>query len=654
MGNLKTIRKKSRSRKSPEEAGLKVQDQLVALFAQGRFDEVLAKARALTRQFPQDGFGWKVIGVVLSKTGQTEEGLAAMQRAAALAPDDVEVHNNLGTMLLELGQTDKAEAHCRRAIELAPNNATAHRHLGNALQEQGRLVEAVACFRASLAIEPDHPPTLNNLGVALIDLDQADEATLHYQSALRIQPESAEFHNNLGTALQRCGRFDEAIARYRRALSIKPDFARAHSNLLMLLNHDPATSPEMLAAEQRRFASVHEAPHRPHWPDHANTRDPDCSLRIGFVSADLRYHAIANFIEPIFAHIVRSPALTVFIYSNHSVEDQVTRRFQAWLPNWRKVATMSDSALAALIAADQIDILVDLSSHTAGNRLPVFARKPAPLQVSWMGMPGTTGLTAMDYYFSDQSFLPPGQFDQRFTEKIVFLPGSAPFLPSELAPPVNPLPALTNGYLTFGSFNRLIKLSPVTVGLWASLLQALPDARMMLGGFTHDEEISLLSQWFDGHGIGRYRLSFQGRRPMADYLALHHHVDLCLDTFPYNGGTTTCHALWMGIPTLTMTGDFIPSRTGAAVLSHVGMDPFIAANPEEFVAKGVSCARNLESLAAIRHGLRECMRHSTLCRPERIAAGVEQAFRTMWRRWCAGQPAESFTVHLPTEHGEND
>jgi protein O-GlcNAc transferase len=277
--------------------------------------------------------------------------------------------------------------------------------------------------------------------------------------------------------------------------------------------------------------------------------------------------------------------------------------------------------------------------------LLTFARKPAPVQVSWIGYPGTTGLSAVDYYLADRYFLPPGKFDSQFTEKLVYLPASAPFLPDKGAPAVNSLPATINGHLTFGSFNRITKLRPSVIELWSRLLRALPTARMLLGGMPQDDSgANALIDWFASEGIARERLSFHPRSNLAAYLDLHRQVDICLDTFPYTGGTTTNHALWMGVPTLTLAGQTAPGRQGAANLGYVGLDGFVAEDAADFQAKGLYWAGHLTELAQIRAGLRGRWEQSPVRKPEVIAEGVAQALRIMWQRWCAGLPPDSFEV----------
>jgi predicted O-linked N-acetylglucosamine transferase (SPINDLY family) len=312
--------------------------------------------------------------------------------------------------------------------------------------------------------------------------------------------------------------------------------------------------------------------------------------------------------------------------------------------HWHRVAGLPDAALSAQIVADGIDILVDLSGHTGENRLLTFARKPAPVQASWIGYPGTTGLQAMDYFVADRHFLPAAQFAGQFTEQLVYLPGVVAFLPEAGAPAVNALPALTRGYVTFGSFNRPSKLSRSVIGLWSRLLRALPGSRMLLGGLPRVGEAAVLVAWFAAEGIGRERLALHERSDVPTYLGLHHEVDLCLDTFPYTGGTTTNHALWMGVPTLTLAGATAPGRQGATLLAHVGLAEFVARDAAEFVALGERWARDLPGLAAVRAGLRERYAGSPLRRPEVIAAGLERALRQMWRRWCAGLPPAPIDV----------
>lgn len=623
-------------------------DALVKTFTSGRHAEALKLAKAMTIRLPSHGFGWKALGTFLKALGRNEEALSPLQKAAALLPDDAETHSTLGTTLNDLGRFSEAEVSHQRALGIAHNQARAHFNMGLTLQGQGRLIEAEASYRRALTLKPDYVDAYNNLGAALKDMERLNEAEENYRQALRIKPDCAEACCNLGNTLIDLGRPQEAETCYRQALQLNANLAMAHSNLLLCLSHNAHTDTQALFSEHCQFGEQFEARFLGHWPAHANSRDPERPLRIGFVSGDLRNHAVAFFIEPVLRHLCQYSQLSLHAYSNHNIVDTVVARMKKYFVQWHGVSGMNDDALAEKIRTDHIDILIDLSGHTAMNRLPMFARKPAPIQLSWMGYAGTTGMRAMDYYLADRFLLPPPpeNMDQQFIEKIIRLPANAPFLPAATAPAVNALPALSNGYITFGSFNRLNKLSHEVIALWAKLLVALPNAKMVLAAMPQEGQNDTLVKWFAEEGISQDRLSFHGRCKLNTYLELHRQVDICLDTFPYNGGTTTLHALWMGVPTLTLTGNTAVGRAGALILSHVGLPDFIAHDTEDFVQKGLLLSKNIADLAAIRAGLRERFTQSAMGRPELIAASLAQALRTTWQRWCQGLPAESFEVTL--------
>jgi protein O-GlcNAc transferase len=302
---------------------------------------------------------------------------------------------------------------------------------------------------------------------------------------------------------------------------------------------------------------------------------------------------------------------------------------------------MSDAALSEAIGNEGIDILIDLSGHSANNRLLAFARKPAPIQVGWIGYLGTTGLSAMDYYLADRFLLPREAFEMQFVEKIIHLPAAASYYPREDAPVVNSLPALRNGYLSFGSFNRVSKLSPAVVSLWSQLLRALPLSRMFIGNMREPPDFDMVAGWFAQEGIARDRLSVHLTCDPTAYLGMFHSVDVCLDSFPYTGFTTTMDAMWMGVPTLTLAGCTPPSRQSAAVLSHLGLEEFVAKDSSDFVAKGVRLASDHEFLYRLRVTFRERIQRSILGQPEVIAAAISCALRAMWLHWCQGSCAET-------------
>jgi predicted O-linked N-acetylglucosamine transferase (SPINDLY family) len=617
---------------------------LALAFNQGRYSEGIALAQTMTEHFPEHGFGWKLLGALLSVQGHSAEALLPLQKAVQLLPQDERAQTNLGLALAELNRLPEAEACHRRALAINPKYANAYNNLGTALKLQGRLAEAEALYQQAVLLQPDYAAAHNNLGAILRYLGQLDGALASFRRALEIQPDFAEAHSGLSAVLNNLGQSEEALASARRALEIKPDFVDAHSNLLFGLGRHPGVEAQTLLAEHARFAEVFEAPLRADWPQHTNTRDPARCLQVGFVSGDLRAHPVASFIEPVLAHLATCPQLSLHAYANHPADDSVSRRLRGYFKHWHAIAGLPDGILAQKIIGDQIDVLIDLSGHTAQHRLLTFARKPAPLQASWIGYPGTTGLHAMDYYFTDRHFLPPGSFDHQFSEKLAYLPASSTFLPFEGGPPVNALPAARQGYLTLGSFNQMNKLNPSVIAVWGRLLRALPDAKMLLGGMATSEQPNQLIAWFAAEGIARERLSFYPRTDTFNYLALHHQVDFCLDTFPYNGGTTTLYAIQMGVPTLMLAGSSAAGRTGCAIAGHLGLEAFVAATADDFVEKGLFWASHLAELAALRATLRDRFAQSALGQPTAVAVGLERALRHMWQRWCKELPSESFNV----------
>ncbi len=609
----------------------------------GRFEEAEATYRRVLEIRPDYAEAHYNLAITLSVIGRLAETEACCRRALEFNPNYVEAHITLGNTLNYLGRLEEAEASYRRAIQLNPDIAEAHSNLGKILCDMGRLNESESSCRRALEIKPDYAEAHYNMGNTLKDMRRLKEAEASYRRALEINPEYVEAYSNLGNILKDLSRLQEAEACYRSALEIRPDHADLYNNLLFCLTHNFTVDAEKLFYNYCRFGEQFESPFRFKYPEHTNLRNPVRSLRIGFVSADLRDHAMSYFIEPVLVHLSTHPKLSLHAYSNHVIEDPVTVRLRNYFAEWHLIVGLSDAALDEKIRADSIDILIDLSGHTAGNRLLTFARKPAPVQASWMGFPATTGLRAMDYYLADRYFLPDETYWAQFTEKIVFLPASAPFVPFKEAPSVNELPVIKNGYMTFGSFNRSCKLSPSVITIWARLLRALPDSRIVLGAVPQDGHDTLID-WFAKEGIEQARMSFKPLCSMEDYLGLHHQVDICLDTLPFNGGTTTCHALWMGVPTLTIAGSTPPGMTGAAILGNVGLESFVARDTEDFVRKGLYWAKELESLANIRSSLRQRFDQSALGQPVLIAEGLERAFRIMWQRWCQDLPPVQLDV----------
>ncbi len=553
---------------------------VLSMVKQGRFRDALPLSREMTERFPEYGAGWKMFAAMLWAAGTQEDAIAAMQTSVRLLPQDAEAHANLGTALNKMRRVDEAEKWLRHALQIDPNFAPAHSQLADNYQLQGRYADAEASFRRAIALYP------------------GDSSSI----------------------------------------------AETHTGFLFMLNHNPDAGADTLFTEHCRVGAHLERSVRQPASRHSNDPNPDRCLQVGFVSADLRNHAVASFIEPILSEWQNSGDLRTTVYFTHAAEDEVSRRLRGYVSRWFPVCGLSDAQLAQKIADDGIDILIDLSGHTSMHRLGAFARKPAPIQASWLGYPATTGLRAMDYYLADKYFLPPGRFDRYFLEKLAYLPAVWAFQPLASAPLVNPLPALESGCLTFGSFNRLGKINQATVQLWSQLLRVLPEARMLIAGVPLERQHHRVADWFEAAGIARDRLSFHPFSNMESLLALHHQVDMVLEPTPYTGCTSNNHALWMGLPTLTLAGSTPASRLAAANLGHLGLDEFIAASPDDFVARGARWARDLPALAALRAGLRARWLAAPARRPAFVAAGIQLALRRMWRQWCAELPPESFEI----------
>ena len=451
---------------------------------------------------------------------------------------------------------------------------------------------------------------------------------------MAIKPDFAEAYNNLGDVLNLQGKLDEAVANFQQALRIKPDYATAHGNLAFSLNYHSNIEPAAIFAEHRRWGEVHgrfsETP-----LTYRNLPDPNRRLRIGYVSPDFRRHSAAFFSEHLLTHHDRDH-FEIMCYAEVAIPDATTERLHALSDGWWSTCGMTDAQVADLVHTDEIDILVDLAGHTANNRLLVFARKPAPVQVAH-AYATTTGITAIDYRLTDRWAEPPEHTDL-YTEELVHLPdGFLCYAPPQEAPPVGPLPARETDYITFGSFNNLPKINPQVVALWAKILLATPKARLILKSKplsdpgTRERYFSL----FDANGISRERVSLISYAPsLKEHLGLYNQVDIGLDPFPYNGQVTTFEALWMGVPVVTLAGRVYVGRTGISFLSRLGLTELIADTPQRYVEIAVQLADNLERLSSLRASLRGQMAGSPLCDGQTFTRGLEDAYRRMWHRWC--------------------
>jgi predicted O-linked N-acetylglucosamine transferase (SPINDLY family) len=507
---------------------------------------------------------------------------------------------------------------------------------GAAFLAAGDLASAEAAFREAAALAPAVPQIHHNLGLALARQGKLDDAVASVERALVLAPDVAETHRNLGLTLLARGEAARARASHERAVALAPASAEAHSNLVFVLDFDPAVTAAEAFAERRRWNDRHArslARRRPH----RNVPDPERRLRVGYVSADFHGHSAAAVTAPVVLNHDRA-RFEVVCYADVSVADAVTERFRAGVARWRVINGVSDAALAALVESDGIDVLVDLGGHSAANRLAAFARKPAPVQVTAWGHALGTGLDAVDYFFADPGTVPAGM-RALFSETVVDLPSIVCWEPPADAPPVSAPPAAARGHVTFGSLNRLAKLSDPALALAADVLNAVPAACLLLKdpAFDQPSARARVGAAFATRGVDPARLDLRGASSQREHLAAYADVDLVLDPLPHGGGVTALEGLWMGVPMVTLRGERIPGRLGASFLETIGLPDLVAATPAEYVALAVARSRDVAALAALRAGLRGRVAASPLVDGVGYCRAVEAAYRDMWRRWCAGR-----------------
>ena len=598
--------------------------------ALGNLDQAIAahhRALELKPDFPEALLD---LANAFRERGSMDEAVASYRRALDVRPAYPEALSNLSTVLRDQGKFDEAIACCRRALEIRPDFPEALSNLGNALMDCEKRDEAVICYQRAVALKPDYPEALNNLAKGLQDQGRLDEAVACFRKAAALRPEIPEIHNNLGNALADMGRLDAAIACYRTALALRPETQQAYSNLLMTLHYSEHQFDEEYPRTVRAYAELMERV--PHQRTFTNAPVAGRRLRIGYVSPDFRVHPIGFFLFDVLGAHNRSE-VEVFCYSNSAFRDAITARLSAAADHWRIIAGKPDAEVDALIRRDEIDILIDLSGHTAKNRLAVFAGRAAPVQVTSLGYFGTTGLKVMDYVLADRFVVPPGE-ESLFSETVWHLPDSyLCFAPPDFEVPILDRPEDT---LVLGCFNNLSKVSDGAVSLWARILSEIPNCRLLLKTKFLDnlEMRRLLVERFSRHGIAPDRLNLESPSPRPELIAAYNKMDIALDPFPFGGGVTTAEALWMGVPVVTLRGNRWVSRVGVSILSTVGLPDLIASDADEYVRIVRRLADDQERRNDLRRSLRTMMAGSPFCDGSRFARSLEAAYRAMWRKWC--------------------
>jgi protein O-GlcNAc transferase len=574
------------------------------------------------------------LGHVRKAQGNFDAAVASYRSAVALAPQMAAAHDGLGALALFRGEVDAAIEHYRCVVALEPQSAHACNTLGNALNAAGRVGEAIPVYEQAIALDPDFPDAWHNLANALRRQGMPTRAVVCARRAIELRGDTPSFHNNLGAILADLSQFDAALECYRAARALDPDFGESHTCVLFGQSYVTEWSADTHLADARYFGERMAARAKPyrHWPVLDAARDSARALRVGFVSADFRKHPVGYFFECVLRHLDRS-RIEPIAYSNGLQNDELTARIKPRFAAWHHVADTSDAALARAIHEDGIDILVDLSGHTGRNRLPMFAWRPAPVQVSWLGYFATTGLAEIDYILADPHVAPPDEASQ-YVEQIWRLPDCyLCFTLPDVHVPVAPLPALANGYITFGCFNNHKKLNDGVIALWSRLLRAIPDARLMLKNHQLSEAVirSETIARFVAHGVPADRLVLEGPSSREAYFDAYRQVDIALDPFPYPGGTTSVEGLWMGVPVLARRGDRFLAHLGEMVVRTVGLDEWIAADDEDYLVRAIAFARDLPALDRLRASLRERVERSPLADAARFAGHLATAFEQMWR-----------------------
>ncbi|HKA45683.1 MAG TPA: FkbM family methyltransferase [Burkholderiales bacterium] len=587
----------------------------------------------------EDDLSWRAEALQLQRLRRHREVAEIARSVLAAEPDNVDALQVLASTLLAQGNTGEGLACLRRSAELAPESAETQALLAGVLASAGDFSGAIDGYRHATRLRPDFVEAWASLGLLLKVLARYDEAEESCRSGLRVDARHAALRHTLSGALFEQGRVDEAVMEIRASLAIDPGAASARSDLLRMLNYAEDQNPVAVYQEHRAWGERHARPLEDGAPPHRNDPDARRRLRVGFVSPYFRKHAMTFFFESFVEHHDRE-RLEVVLYADVDQPDAYSARLQGYGASWRTTVGLDDEGLARLVRRDAVDILVDLSGHTPRNRLLAFARRPAPVQVTWNGYPNTTGMSAMNYRITDAFCDPPGATEQLHTETLVRLPEIyMTWRPPQDAPDVGPLPALDSGCVTFGSFNSCFKITPSLVALWARILAAVPGSRLLLLTIGRGAAERRVRELFAAQGVAPDRIEILPRLSHEDFLAAHRRADIALDAFPYHGTTTSCFSLWMGLPVVALAGATHASRVGVTLLSNIGLPQLVAQSGDEYVGIAARLASDLPGLAKLRSGLRDLMLRSPLTDGAGGARALENAFREMWSAWCRSEAA---------------
>ncbi len=606
-----------------------------ALNSMGRFAEAAEfyqRSLDVGEPFPT---GFNNLGKALQGLGRLDEAVAAYEKGLELEPESALLFANLSSVFEQMGSPERMTERCEATLARNPDSFEGQLNLCIAKRLEGKLDEALAAGKRATQLNVNSAAAHFQLGQTWHDKQRFHEAAICFENTLEADPGFSPAHNSLAGTLNGLGKLDEALRHWKQAIEISPDFDVAHSNRLLCMNYDAGCTREELAEAHRAWGRrVANRPAKKAGVNPATTEERQAKrLRVGYVSADFRGHPVASFAEPIVTS--HDPdRIEVTCYSCTPAEDEITARFKASAARWRDVKKLSDDALAQAIRDDEIDILIDLSGHTGGTRLGVFAQKPAPVQVTWIGYPNTTGLATMDWRITDAYADPPGLTESLHTEQLARMPKSfLCFQAPTGTPEPRPVPPNAEGYFTFGAFNNLIKIGPQGVAAWSRILLELPESRLLMknASLANDRVRARVEGMFAAHGVSADRLQLMGRVSREAHFALFNQIGLHLDPFPYNGTATTFEASWMGVPTLTLAGDRHAARVGVSHNMNLGLPELIGESVDDYVGKAVEFGRDPTRLRDLKVGFRERLQASPLMDHAAATRALECIFHDMWR-----------------------
>ena len=613
----------------------------------GRLDAAAAGYQAVLARDSGHPHALNNMAILLRRSRRYTEAETCYRQAIKRAPDDAAMRSNLGCVLVDLKQDQAAAAAMTAAIVLRPDYPDAWFNLGNCLRGLGDASGAVRAYRRAIAANPAMAEPYASMGDFHRDQGELGQAVDCYVAALKRRPNMLEAYNNLGEALKDQARLSDAAGVFQEGMRHHPNNALLHGNLLFLLHYTPGLTPDDIYRAHAAWNDRHAKPLLPaatrfeieHEP---GGRDPERRLRVGYVSPDFSTHSCAYFSEPVLSAHDRS-RVAVICYPTSDRHDRMTGRFQALADGWRPLTGLTDDEAAAAIRQDRIDILVDMAGHTGNNRLLVFARKPAPIQATWLGYPDTTGLTAIDYRFTDAIADPPGAADHWASERLIRLDGGFLVFRPVIDLPIAATPpsAAGGGCVTFGSFNNLSKTTTEVTRAWAEILKRVPGSRLVIKSKALGDPPTnaRYRQMFISHGVAPERVDLLARIDAVEgHLRAYDRIDIGLDPFPYNGTTTTCEALWMGVPVVSLRGTHHVARVGASLLTHCGLDELVAESEADYIAKASALAGDPPRLLALRQGMRDRLTASSLTDAAGFARKVETAYRGFWHDWLARAP----------------